>query len=113
MRRMIAALITLTVLPIAAVVALPAPAANAFCNRLTVVITVDCGKEGHNSITEDALGFLSPGLARQVVQGNVDQDAGDTGGRPELHFSNCLFEESTAYIRSQYQKIIAAITPAT
>ena len=74
MRRMIAALITLTVLPISAVVALPAPAANAFCNRITVGFAVDCDNAGHNAITEDALGFLSPFLVGRIVDKNTAQD---------------------------------------
>lgn len=109
MRRIIAALITLTVLPALMLAATPAPEANAFCTKLGPT----CRDDGHDAITRDALRFLSPSLVDRVVQKNVAQDAGDTSGRPELHFSNCLFEESTAYIQSQYQKIIAAIAPTT
>lgn len=77
MRRIITALIALTVLPAVMVVAAAAPEAHAFCSIRDVPFVPDyCPHEGHSSITSDALGFLDPGLVRWVSPANENQDSG-------------------------------------
>jgi hypothetical protein len=110
MRRLSTCLAALVVLPLTQIVATAtAPAANAFCTEVALVQY--CTKSGHNAITRKALGFLSPALLSRVIDKNVDQDSGNTGDDPVLHFSNCLFSSSTYYIRDQYRQLLNAVAP--
>lgn len=84
--------------------------AGAFCVERDVVVNTICDGQGHKTITERALDFLSPGIRSRIKEKNIDQDGKGTADRPELHFTNCLFTKSTEYIRSQYDQVLSAIS---
>jgi hypothetical protein len=104
MRRFDIRLISLLVLPLLPVGA-PTLEAREFC----IDNPFRCD-EGHAAITEQALPFLSPALLDHIVDKNTDQDFGAASAQPELHFTNCLFAETSFYIQDQYRNVRRALT---
>jgi hypothetical protein len=86
--------------------------AHAFCVEKFLVISWYCTEQGHDTITDEALDFVSPSLRSRIKDKNTDQDGEGTEADPELHFTNCLFTKSTDYIRNQYDQLISAVRPS-
>ncbi len=88
----------------------PRPA-RAFCNTWGFWgLTFHCKDDGHQAITH-AIDFLNKSVYDDIEDELARQDDGEAAHRAEVHFDSCRFEESTQYIRDQYDAAIADLDP--
>jgi hypothetical protein len=60
----------------------------------------------HESVTRNALPFLSDEVLQIIVDGNEDEDQGAAFKLTERHGSNCRFSESAAYVNMRYTEVV-------
>src|SRR5687768_17135167 len=89
--------------------------ARAFCSQvqaLTQHLGCPHSRWGHQEITRNALhGTLNADVYADIVDQLAGQDRGSAADTEWIHFDNCRFRQSTAYIRSQYRRTIANLNP--
>ena len=70
------------------------------------------GFETHDPINEEALPFLRTEIINEINDGNTSQDSlypGQTTS--EWHFDDCMFEESTIFMNSKIDDVLALADP--
>jgi hypothetical protein len=65
------------------------------------------GNREHTEITQGALPFLRTEILNQIVDGDLDEDAGADGWHSENHFDACEFEDSSRNIQGKYNDLIS------